>query len=60
MREQEKSAVRPIGTDSAKVLQVIATNTLIGSGTESDPYRIIAQYWSLDGKKLAEHDPHYL
>lgn len=58
--EQEKSTARPRGTDSAKVIQVIITEALIGNGTESDPCRIITQYWSLDGEKLTEHDPFYL
>lgn len=58
--EQEKSTARLQGTDSARVIQVIATETLIGGGTEGDPCRIMTQYWSLDGEKLAEHDPYHL
>lgn len=50
------SAVRPRGTDSAKVIQVIETNSLIGTGLPEDPVRLITQYWSFDGIKLAERD----
>jgi hypothetical protein len=28
-----------------------------GKGVEGDPYRRIVQYWSTDGKLLAEVDP---
>lgn len=44
------------GTDSARVIQVIETNALAGSGTEDDPRYISVQYWSFDGKLLAEKD----
>lgn len=47
---------RPKGTDSAKVISVIETKSLRGCGTEGDPCRIVTQYWSLEGKFLAEHD----
>lgn len=45
--------------DQAKVIQVIET-TLTRRGTgkdETSPLRIVTQYWSLDGKLLAEVDP---
>ncbi|APB77432.1 carboxypeptidase [Paenibacillus polymyxa] len=45
-------------SNSAKVIQVIETKNDRGSGTETDPNRIITQYWSLDGELLAEYDPH--
>ena len=43
----------------ARVIQVIETHLLRrGSGKDSsDPIRIIRQYWTLDGKLLAEVDP---
>lgn len=53
MQEEKKSTARPRGTDSAKVMSVIKTQALVGTGTESDPCRIVTQYWSLDGKLLA-------
>lgn len=50
-----KSA-RPRGTESAKIISVIETKSLRGRGTEDDMARIVTQYWSLDGKLLAEND----
>lgn len=44
------------GTDSAKVIQVIETKAMKGSGTNSDPARIITEYWSMEGELLAEND----
>lgn len=44
------------GTQSAKVIEVIKTQSVIGSGVAADPYRIIIQYWSFDGRLLAECD----
>ena len=55
--ESEKNNVRPRGTDKAKVISVIQTESLIGLGTVGDPCRMVTQYWSMDGKFLAEHDP---
>jgi len=39
-----------------KVIQVIFTDCLRGSGVEGNPFRNIVQYWSLDGELLAERD----
>lgn len=48
----------PRGCDSARVVQLIETKTVRGTGTTpEDPARIVTEYWSLDGKKLAESDP---
>ena len=47
----------PHGVDSARVIQVIETKSARGAGTTEQPARIVTEYWSLDGKKLAEHDP---
>lgn len=47
---------KPRGTDSARIIRVIETNALAGSGTEDDPYYISVQYWSFNGKLLAEKD----
>lgn len=49
-------AVRANGTKTAKVIQVIETKAERGLGVEKDPVREITQYWSLDGKLLAERD----
>lgn len=47
---------RPRGTDNAKVINVIRTESLIGRGTENDPARLIYQYWDFNGNLLAEKD----
>ena len=47
---------RPRGTDSARVIQVIETKSLLGSGTKEDPIRWAYQYWDFNGKLLASHD----
>lgn len=49
--------VRPRGTDSAQVIQVIKTESMRGEGTQEDLCRIVTQYWDFDGNLLAEHDP---
>ncbi|MGI6042143.1 MAG: carboxypeptidase [Candidatus Alectryocaccobium sp.] len=51
--EQEKT-VRPRGTDSARVIQVIETRSIKGRGTPDDPCRVIIQYWEFDGNLLTE------
>lgn len=45
------------GTDSAKVIQVIETRSLKGNGTETDPCRVLIQYWDFEGNLLAQDDP---
>lgn len=43
--------------DGARLIQVIQTTLLRrGKGKEGDPIRIIEQFWSVDGKLLAEND----
>lgn len=49
--------VRPVGTKSAKVIQVIETKSKRGLGTEKDPVREVTQYWDFEGNFLAEMDP---
>ena len=53
----DNETVRPRGTDSAKVIQVIVTESVVGRGTEEDPTRSILKYWSLNGEFLAKFDP---
>lgn len=48
--------VVPRGTDSAKVIQVIVTESIKGAGTKEDPVRFIYQYWDFDGNLLAVQD----
>lgn len=50
---EKKGTARPRGTDSAKVIQVIVTEALEGSGTEEDPCFTQRKYWGLDGELLA-------
>ena len=43
--------------NTARIVEVIETTlTRRGNGEEDDPIRIITQYWSRDGKLLAEFD----
>lgn len=42
---------------TAKVIQVIQTDICRGNGTADKPFRKVIQYYSLDGKLLAEDDP---
>ena len=48
----------PRGVDSARVILVIETKSARGSGAAEQPARIVTEYWSLGGKKLAELDPY--
>lgn len=44
--------------DTVKLVHPIETTlTRRGEGKEDDPTRIITQYWTLDGKLVAEVDP---
>ena len=45
------------GTEMARVIQVIETKSLRGSGEDEQPFREVIEYWSFDGKKLGELDP---
>lgn len=48
----------PRGCDSARLLLVIETKAARGSGNDpDDPVRTVTEYWSLEGRKLAEVDP---
>ena len=48
----------PRGCDSARVIQVIETRAARGSGETDQPTRVVTEYWTLDGKKIAECDPY--
>lgn len=49
---------RPRGTDNARVIQVIETKSIRGTGdNEKDMCREVRQYWDFDGNLLAEYDP---
>ncbi len=51
--EEKNNTIRPRGTDSARVIQVIETSSIIGRGTFEDPVKKVRQYWSFDGRLLA-------
>lgn len=51
--DEKRKAVRPRGTDNAKIITVIQTESLCGLGTKEDPVRIVTQYWTLDGHLIA-------
>lgn len=44
------------GVDSVKVVTLIETTTLIGSGSKEDPHRNLVQYWNMEGTLIAETD----
>ena len=52
-------AERRQGCKSARIVHVIAVETVVGKGTERDPNRIITEYWSTEGKLLAVSDPEF-
>ena len=54
--KMKNEGIYPKGVDGARVIRVIETKALRGIGTEADPCRIVIQYWSFDGKLLAEND----
>ena len=39
-----------------KTMTVIETCSVIGLGTPEDPCRHLYEYWTMEGKKLAEFD----
>jgi hypothetical protein len=42
----------------AKLIQVIVTDDRRGAGVERDPIRQVTQYWTPEGRLLAEVDPY--
>ena len=55
--DERKNTVRPRGTDSAKVVQVIVTEALGDSGTANGLCRAQRRYWDFDGNLLATWEP---
>ena len=45
---------RPRGTDSAKLVTLIETTALAGTGTRDDPLYVRHQYWTPNGELIAE------
>lgn len=58
MPESEKDPLYCRGCDHARVIQVIETIAMRGTGEPDQPIRRVIEYWSLEGKKLAEDDPY--
>jgi hypothetical protein len=48
--------VSPETTRKAKLIEVIQTVSIRGNGVDT-VLREVTQYWSKEGKLLAEHDP---
>ena len=46
----------PNKIENAKLITVIETKSTRGDGTSASPTRVVTQYWSVDGKFLAESD----
>ena len=53
----DKNTAHPRGTDSARIVEVIETRSLMGEGTTYDPYRAVIQYWHKNGDLIATIDP---
>jgi len=53
---ESKAPLTAKPTSSARVITVIETVSMIGSGTPEDPLRHMIRYWNLDGELLAERD----
>lgn len=49
----EKKTVRPRGTDSAEIVQVIKTRALSGTGEPDHPCVMQVRYWTMDGDLIA-------
>lgn len=48
--------IKRVTPQVAEVVQVIHTLATRGAGTNEDPIRHVHQYWSCEGKLLAEND----
>lgn len=55
MEEQNTSI--PAKSKRVEVVTAILVHTPRGSGTKEDPYRIITEVWSQDGRLIAVEDP---
>ena len=42
---------------NSKVIQVIKTESCEGKGTEDDIYRMVTEYFTLEGELIMRHDP---
>ena len=59
-KEKERDRVRKEGSrhdvQNAKIIEVIETMSLRGTGSKGDPVRPLMRYWDFKGKLLAEKD----
>jgi hypothetical protein len=46
-----------VAVRKCKVVKLIETEALMGNGA-SDPYRMVRQLWTLDGKLVVTFDPY--
>ena len=51
------TSVKARTPESVEVIEVVRVEALRGAGVEGDVARIVTQYWSKDGRLLAERDP---
>lgn len=49
----DAKTVRPRGTDSVRIISVVEVTTTVGDGTPGNPMRMVTEYWSLSGERLA-------
>lgn len=53
----QRGAVMKGRSKYVSLIEVILVQACVGDGTEQNPNRIIAEYWSKDGELLAVNDP---
>lgn len=51
-----RTFIRNSNVDSAKLIQVIAVESVAGNGTEDNPFHRVYEYYSVDGDLLARTD----
>lgn len=51
-----ESSVTQVPAGKAMLMEVIYVETARGSGHPDNPVRTVLQYWSKDGRLLAEYD----
>lgn len=54
MEKIKNSPMMIRGVDSAKLVKMIVTEAMAGEGTKESPFYTKVQYWTLNGKLVAE------
>jgi hypothetical protein len=54
---ERPESLQALPLDRARVVQVIETTLQRRGNGKDDPLRVVTQYWTLDGKLIAERDP---